>query len=84
MQDKNHKTGSKSPELFKTTPRKSNSLAFLGTEPFKRGTFIWYSNPQIGYKHVIDPSKKVKIGKSKEKIGKSIGVNAAYPFTAKH
>ena len=43
------------------------------------GNFHWYSNPQIGYKHVTDPSKKPGSPTPGKKWGKSVS-KKSYPF----
>ena len=76
MQDKLNKLKSKHPELYKTEPRKENDLAYLKSKPYRLGNFHWYANPVIGYKHVTDPSKTEKKGKSFGKVTRS----KSYPF----
>jgi hypothetical protein len=46
----------KHPELYSIGPRKRNDLAFLKSCPYRRSMFHYYSNPVIGYNHVLDPS----------------------------
>ena len=85
MEDRSGSLRSKYPELYKVTPKKTNDLEFLKTSPsFRRGLFHWYSNPQIGYRHCLDPSRKERIGQSKKKFGKTIGSQGSYPFSTKY
>lgn len=66
------------PELYKTTPKKENQLAFLKSCPYRRSMFRYYSNPVIGYNHVLDPSNKKGIPKKKLDIPKARSVNKKF------
>ena len=66
------------PELYTSGPRKNNDLKFLKSCPYRRSLFKYYSNPVIGYKHVLDPSHSKGLPKTKMDIPKAQSVKKQF------